>query len=129
MCIKPANAKGFTLIEVLVAFTILSISIGALLVAYAGGARNTAITRDYTKAVVMAESHMAETGISRLLSGPALEKGREGRFSWRKAITPLGTVRSKGWLLFKVVVTVEWGPPGHGHSFELSGMRWGKENG
>ena len=78
---------GFSLLEVLVAFAILSISLGVLLQVFATGLRNAGIADDYTRAVLYAESILAAFGREAPLvegeqSGPVNEQ-----FSWRSAVS------------------------------------------
>ncbi|MCB1775957.1 MAG: prepilin-type N-terminal cleavage/methylation domain-containing protein [Candidatus Competibacteraceae bacterium] len=79
--------QGFSLLEVLVAFAILSISLGVLLQIFATGLRNAGIADDYTRAVLYAESILAALGREAPLvegeqSGPVNEQ-----FSWRSAVS------------------------------------------
>lgn len=79
--------RGFSLLEVLVAFAILSISLGVLLQAFATGMRNAALADDYTRATLYAESILAAIGREVALvegerSGPVDDK-----FSWRSSIS------------------------------------------
>lgn len=80
---RIGKSSGFTLIEVLVAFAILAISAGALLSAFSTGTRHSALSRDYSQAVVLAEGKLAEIGVVDAIA-PGEQAGRfDDRFSWR----------------------------------------------
>lgn len=79
--------RGFSLLEILVAFAILSVSLGVLLQVFATGLRNAGTADDYTKATLYAESILAAIGEETPLaegnhSGPINEQ-----FSWRSRIS------------------------------------------
>ena len=58
---KPRCAAGFTLIETLVAIVILSISLGVLYQAAMGATRNARVAAEYSRAIVLAESVLADS--------------------------------------------------------------------
>lgn len=118
--------KGFTLIEVLVAFTILSVSVGTLLVAFSGGIRSSTLTRDYTQAVIVAESRMAETGSIQQSSYGS--EGSDGKFSWEKIIEPLDSESEGAWRLYQVTVKVDWKNFNGDRTLEIKSLRWGRED-
>ncbi|HRD65356.1 MAG TPA: type II secretion system protein [Candidatus Competibacter sp.] len=79
--------SGFSLLEVLVAFAILGISLGVLLQVFATGLRNAGTADDYTRATLYAESILAAIGREVPLdegnhSGPIND-----RFSWRSTVS------------------------------------------
>lgn len=80
--------KGFSLLEVLVAFAILGVALGVLLQIFAGGMRNTALAEEYTQAALYAESILAAVGREApLVAGE--ENGRiNDKFAWRMMVTP-----------------------------------------
>ena len=125
----PNKARGFTLIEVLVAFTILSVSVGALLVAFSGGVRNSVLTRDYTQAVIIAESRLVETGITHGLSQEDMIEGSDGEYSWKKVIKPLDKEPFGPWQLYEVTVSVTWKTLNGDRSLQLQSLRWGPDLG
>ncbi|MDV7399945.1 type II secretion system protein, partial [Arthrospira platensis SPKY1] len=59
---RRIRQHGFSLLEVLVAFAILSISLGAILQVFATGLRNAGMADDYTRATLYAESILAAIG-------------------------------------------------------------------
>jgi general secretion pathway protein I len=78
--------QGFSLLEVLVAFAILSLTLGALLQVFATGLRNTALAEDYTLATLHAQSVLAILDSRESLS-EGLEEGEiDATFSWRLSI-------------------------------------------
>lgn len=85
---KILKQQGFSLLEVLVAFTILSVSLGLLLQIFSGGLRNAAISQEYTQATLFAQSILAALG----REAPLVEGTEQGRidetYDWRTTITP-----------------------------------------
>lgn len=80
--------RGFSLLEVLVAFAVLSLSLGVLLQIFAGGLRNTALAEEYTQAALYGESLLALWGREKPLAAGA-EQGRfDDKFSWRSTVAP-----------------------------------------
>ena len=120
---------GFTLIEVLVAFVILSIAVATLLVAFSGGVRNSALTRDYTKAVIIAESQLSQSGITQPFTGEETIEGMQGKFYWQESVSPLETDVIDEWQLFEVTVAVSWKTFNGQRSLQVSGLKWGKVDG
>lgn len=74
---------GFTLLEVLVAFAILGVSLGVLLQTFATGLRNTALAEEYTLATLHAESILAAIGIEEPIQEGGLQGEINEQFSWR----------------------------------------------
>ena len=86
--IYPRCQRGFSLLEVLVAFTILSVSLGVLLQIFSTGLRNAALTEDYSRAVVHAQSLLAGLGIETPLEEGVQEGEIDERFYWRVSVAP-----------------------------------------
>ena len=84
---KRTGQRGFTLLEVLVAFAILGISLGVLLQAFATGLRNTALAEEYTLATLHAESVLAMIGIEEPLQEGDLQGEIDDKFAWRAVVT------------------------------------------
>ena len=130
---RLSRDRGFTLIEVLIAFVIAALALGALVRATTGAIGATHIAGRTDEAVARAESHLA------MLSGTMLadldREGDEGDgFHWRIHIAadgavaparqftgiPPGTVT-----LYRVSVVVSWSERGRSRAVELDSVRLG----
>jgi general secretion pathway protein I len=106
-------SRGFTLLEVLVALTILGIAIVALMQLSSQGLRLLHLSDDYQQAVIVADRIARATDA--LAEG--VDAGQEGRFRWERRIT--------------VVPVPEELTPGAGPQLRLYalsvGVRWGRD--
>lgn len=107
--------RGFSLLEILIAFSILALSLGILLKIFSGGVNTAGVAEEYNAAVQIAESLMAQTGIESPLQ-PGETTGLENeKYYWRVSVTPFQftaedlDVTAIAAVLFKVKVTVNWG--------------------
>jgi len=66
---KGAHARGFTLVEVMVALMIVALGLGALMVAVTSTARTSRYLRDKTLAEWIALNHLSELRLSANKSG------------------------------------------------------------
>ena len=76
----PPRSLGFSLIEMLVALVVLSLSLGVLYQAAIGATRNVRVATEYTDAVMLAESMLADN--SYILEETFSRSGRFGQFDW-----------------------------------------------
>ena len=115
-------SRGFTLLEVLVAMTILGLALVALLQLSAQGLRLLRLSEDYQEAVRLADhlAHATEPEQERV------EAGLQGSLRWERRITlvpvpeeltPAAGPRSR---LYAVSVAVRWG---RDRTLELASLR------
>ena len=125
-----SNCRGMTLIEVLVAFIVLSVTMAVIMQIFSGGMRNARLAESYSRAVFLAESKMAAVGLERPLAFGE-ESGRAGEdMQWRISVTPaeedpttntqLMPVR-----LYLVRVTAAWVDDGRERQVQLTSLRLG----
>ncbi|MBZ4193682.1 MAG: type II secretion system GspH family protein [Candidatus Contendobacter sp.] len=79
--------RGFSLLEVLVAFAILSVSLGVLLQVFATGLRNVGLSDDYSQATLYAQSILAAMGRETPLSEGVRSGPVNDRLSWRSTVS------------------------------------------
>jgi general secretion pathway protein I len=82
-------ARGFSLLEVLVAFVVLALVAGALFQLFGGALRNAGAAGDWSRALLVAQSRLAEAANAQPLQ-PATAAGTEdgGQIAWRTAVEP-----------------------------------------
>ncbi|OOO03506.1 MAG: hypothetical protein USCGTAYLOR_00230 [Chromatiales bacterium USCg_Taylor] len=81
------GARGFSLLEVLVAFSILAIALGVLLQIFATALRSSKLGAEYTEAVLWAESLLAGADLE--TAPPGEETGDiAGRYQWTRHVQP-----------------------------------------
>ena len=109
-------AGGFTLVEVVVAFTILSVALVALMQAFATGMQSLGAAKAGATAVMHARSKLDEVGQTILLENGEYTGDFEDGFAWRVRIAEIpieddGTVAAPLVAPFEVEVNVT-GPQG-----------------
>ena len=103
------RARGFSLLEVLVAFAILALTLGVLMDIFSGGLRNLGQGRSYTVAMLDAQSRLAELGVSIPLQ-PGTQAGRfDPTYRWEATVTPLRTEPAVASTLYAIHLDVFWG--------------------
>lgn len=86
-----ARHKGFSLLEVLVAFGILAAALTIILRIFGSGVNTAVNAEDYTIAVQIAESMMARTGVETPLTPGELSGTEINKYHWSVIIQPLAT--------------------------------------
>jgi len=124
------NCEGMTLIEVLVAFIVLSVTMAVIMQIFSGGMRNARLADSYSRAVFLTESKMAAVGLERPLMAGEDSGQVGGEMQWRVSITPAEDDATTNALLmpvrlYLVRVTATWGDDGRERHVELTSLRLG----
>ena len=109
------NQRGFSLLEILIAFSILAVSLGILLKIFSTGITTAQVADNYTMAAQIANNLMAKTGVETPLK-ISEELGVENNFyHWRVRVnsqtfvSPELDLRALPVELFNINVLVWWG--------------------
>ena len=108
------TARGFTLLEVLVALAILSLTVVVSIQGFAQGLRLLKLSGDHQAAMLIADLKARE------VTTPAegREDGTEGEFTWQRTTTVLPSPdldipgRVVRWHVYEIGVKVTWGERG-----------------
>ena len=107
----PSRHGGFTLLEVLVAFAILSVAVVALIQGFAQGLRLLKVAGDHQQAVLLADQKAREM----VTPVEGRDQGTEGAFDWERAVTVVDapdlmrTPATVKWRVYQIDVKVRWG--------------------
>jgi type II secretion system protein I len=104
------NARGFTLLEVLVALSILGIAVVASMQGFAQGLRLLKLSGDHQEAMLIADQRVREV----LAPEEGREEGSERQFLWTRTIAKVampddpGVARPTPWTVYHIDVRVRW---------------------
>jgi len=118
---------GYTLVEVLVAMTILAMTLTVIMRIFSSGLLSIGISADYAHAVLLAESRLAAATAGPFV--PTETEGSDGaHFHWTTTVEEY-PVELKGETstlpveAFRVTVVVEWRHANAMRHFDLSAIR------
>ncbi len=129
--------RGFTLLEVLIAFVIAALAMGALFSGTVSGLDATAVAARYDEAISLAKSHMAAIGRGAAIA-PQETSGADGEsFVWHLRIREAGSrqlvlsdqdrandVKPSRAVLYDIVVTESWKAGGRTRQVTLATRRF-----
>jgi len=124
-----AGERGFTLIEVLVAFAILAVGLGFLMHVIANVVGRTAEADLRVGALQVAQSLLDRVGVDVPLADGPSEGESADRYHWQLQIEPYGEEEDRqNWPVaaHRVTVTVAWGDHG---GLMLSTLKLGPKEG
>ena len=126
---KRGRQSGFSLLEILVAFGVLSLCLGVLLRIFAGGGQIARTADEYYRAILTAESMLNGLGTEIPLKPGITEGELEGDYHWSFNVTPYSVDQNLlgdqklGFMHYWVELTVEWGGEEDPRAFNLSTLR------
>ena len=131
---RAGGQRGFTLLEILVAFVVLATAAGILYRTFSVGLTSVDMVGGYSEAIAIAEAKLGALNLEKpIAAGEDSGQTEDRRFDWRVAVEPYvpagESAEAPGGLiganqLFKVVVTVSWDQRGSSkRSVELSTLR------
>lgn len=88
MISQTRTQQGFSLIEVLVAFSIFALSLGVIFQIYSTGARSTVLSDEYTRAVIIAQSKLASIGVEETPDIGEYTGAENDKYQWTLRIQP-----------------------------------------
>ncbi len=120
--------QGFSLLEVLVAFSIFALSLGVLFQIYSTGAHSTVLSDEYTRAVIIAQSKLASIGVEEWSDLGETTGSENDLYQWVVRIHPLenddGHLETQFHLLRRdVEVEVSWNTMGKTRTIRLNTIK------
>ncbi len=121
------SQRGFTLLEVVVAFAIVALSLGVVFSVYGTAFDGIRRAGQVTAALLAAESKLAEMGVTTPLRTGSVGGTLDGGYRWLAAVRPYRSAPRAARdtlpvLAYEVEVTVSWGP-GSGQAVTLNAVR------
>ena len=131
--IPPASSRGFTLLELLLAFVVFALSFATVLEILSGSMRNTVRARHYTEVALTAQSIMDQVGLEIPLAAGITADGQSGDYHWSVQIYDYADTGENphsvqlsdltGIKLLQVDLDVSWGEPPRGQSSQFGTIR------
>ena len=81
-------SRGFSLLEVLVAFVILALILGVLMQIFSGGLRNASRVDEYQQAMLLGQSKLASIGIEIPLKVSESDGEFDAVYRWHVSVRP-----------------------------------------
>lgn len=120
---------GFSLLEILIAFSILALSLGILLNIFSGGLRRAMISEEYQQAVAIAQSKLDAAGEEEILQDGEIQGSIDDKFYWRVNVQTIifeeeGMSPDKiNVTPYKVTVVVDWLAGENNRQVELTTLK------
>ncbi len=86
--ISRRGDEGFSLLEILVAFTLLAVAMGVLMQIFSSGVNGATLADRYAKATMYAESKLASVGVEAELKESTTAGKFDDDFSWSLVVRP-----------------------------------------
>lgn len=127
--------KGFSLLEVLVAFVVMGLVVGVILQLFGSSMRGVALSDEYSFAVQVAESRLAAVGNEIEVEDGSVSGEEKGSgYRWEVQMEALDAANLSEKLekvqlplqLYRVEVAVTWQGDGKPRELHLSSLRFGE---
>lgn len=128
-----ARQRGYTLLEVIVAFALLALALTLLLGILSGATRQVRWSGDAGRAALYAQSLMDQVGVGEpLVAGQRDGEFEQGRYRWQLRIAPwrdpaVAAVQQPVAMnapeLFEITLALEWGDAAPGRRLQLRTLR------
>ena len=122
-----APNDGFTLIEILVAISILAISLVVILQLFSGGLKSSRLSDEYTRGIFHAREKMGEVLLSKEVSAGETEGEFSDSFRWKCQIELIEDVEEDEeklpFNMFNIKVDIIWDMGGREKRFQVSTMK------
>ena len=122
------SQHGFSLLEVLVAFSITAATLGMLYQVYAKGSTAVSLAEDYAEAQVLAESQLAGVSASEAMPSLEVQGTYRDKYDWEMRIEGYGgdnqeSAPQPSYSLALVEVNVSWHNRGRLHRVDLQTLK------
>lgn len=124
--IRAGGQQGFSLLEVVVAFAILALSLGVLMQIFAAALNTTALSGEYSRAATLAEARLNAVGVDIPLEPGSYGEALDDGSSWEVFIAPYlpeGLPFEPSMELFLVTATASFGDPERRRRIILTTLR------
>ncbi len=119
--------RGFTLLEVLVAFSIFTVSLGILFQIFGNGTRAAMLSDEYTRAVFIAQSRLASAGIEGAIDVGEYSGKENEIYHWTTTIRPYDNAEdletNHGLSKREIEIIVNWISRGKERSVKLNTLK------
>lgn len=127
--LKRFRSRGFSLLEMLVAFSIMAISLGILLNIFSTGVKTAVVAEDYIIATQIAESLMAKADVETPLMPGQFYGTEDDKYYWEINVVNMPEfpefpdVKDPGFILLEVNIFVRWGEGNNERMIALNTVR------
>jgi general secretion pathway protein I len=130
---SPGRGRGFTLLELLLAFVVFALGFATVLEILSGSMRNTVRARHYSEAALTAQSLMDQVGLETPLQDGYTANGESGEYQWEIEIYNYANTGENthsvelaeltGIDLLQVDLLITWGKPPREQTWHFSTVR------
>jgi len=130
---KTSAQQGFSLLEILIAFSILTFSLSILLNIFSGGLRRTIVSEEYQQAVIIAQSKLATAGVESELEDGNAQGQIQDKYFWSIQVQPFNIeevgldAEQVNVSPYHVTVKVNWSAGNQDRQVELTTLKLAKQ--